>query len=190
MYCRKELIEKMRKEEKWINFFLVLFITDPLACTPAPPADLSPGQCREDVDCPGSMICIHGSGAGSLGHCGCRSDLHCPSWVVAYEDAEGKRDERRQRSYNLVCDGETLTCGCAAGGICPGSLVCSEEGRCTCTTSEDCGEAGCTCQGGLCVKKRRDDRLLCDPSRAASPQQEQDAGVDSSDGEANDAQAP
>ena len=146
-----------------------LLATPLLGCALDPPAPLAPGDCREDTDCPGTLRCLQQGPAGSLGHCGCQSDLHCASWSQC--DPQG-----HCRAHLLRCDLTTGTCRCATGRLCPGTLRCTADERCVCAGAEDCPLTGCTCQGERCVRARGDDLLLCEQAPQASAPPLPDAG--------------
>ena len=91
-----------------------------LAGCAAEPVSAPPlGACREDLDCPGRMLCIAAPAGGGLGTCGC-SDVQ-----VAAEDAP--LAPSRYCPGAQVCVG--FACVCQADWQCPGRLRCDPETR-------------------------------------------------------------
>lgn len=149
------------------------------ACSPDAPSGLYAGQCREDRDCPGPLVCVGDEPAGSVRRCGCRTDEQCPSWSATfYEEAGG---EPRSRSFAVRCELATRQCACGSDPDstlqCPPGLKCVVD-KCVCEADQDC-PPDCRCSSGSCVHSRGDDVILCDYRRSPDDRPRRaDAGPD------------
>ena len=147
-----------------------------LSCSSDPPAPLSAGECREDRDCPGRLMCRNEERPGEIATCGCKSDAMCPLDLTCDSDivpAEDWRDEWGGWLGNCRCRGTPGECG---------PLLCDPDvWQCRCDDDGQCAQAdpgiGCRCERGLCVRNRGDDVVLCDLRRTAEEPDPPDAGV-------------
>lgn len=159
-----------------VSRLLCLLVMCP-ACAPDPAVSLVAGQCREDSDCPGRLMCLNEKRPGEIATCGCKSDAMCPldlacDWGIDpatdWNDAWGNwlgncRCRTQSDGYPENDDPTSSDCG---------FLGCSSETwLCRCTTDLQCQHAhagaGCRCdqEAGLCVRNRGDDVVLCDLDR-------------------------
>jgi len=146
---------------------LLLLAAGIAACTTEPQAPLRAGECLEDGDCPGRLVCLNDPRAGERSVYGCRDDGDC--------------------SLAQRCElaGATCRCSIAAGQAWPpgesaadecGPLACDGAAwQCRGAEDRQCEQAdpgrGCRCREGRCLRARGDDLPLCDLHAAAGAEE-------------------